>query len=147
MLDRLGDRAAVQAAAAAGGADELAHVLPRGDDTLLGSEFGGTDLSGGQWQRVAVSRGCMRQPELLVLDEPAASLDPQAEADVFRRFAALAADRTAVVVSHRLGSARLCDRILVLHEGRLVEQGTHEELLASGGEYARLWALQAQWYR
>jgi ATP-binding cassette subfamily B protein len=89
----------------------------------------------------------MREPDLLVLDEPTASLDPQAEADVFRRFAALAGNRTAVVVSHRLGSARLCDRILVLRAGRLVEQGTHDELLAAGGEYARLWALQAQWYQ
>jgi ATP-binding cassette subfamily B protein len=82
-----------------------------------------------------------------VLDEPTAALDPKAEADVFRRFAAMAGERTAVLVSHRLGSARLCDRSLVLRAGRLVEQGIHDELLAAGGEYARLWALQSRWYR
>gem|GEM_PF-2795108 len=116
----------------------------------------------------------MREAPLIVLDEPTASLDPQAVADVFRRFAATAggsggptrgrgrdegesggtAERgegsrpvTAVLVSHRLGSARLCDRVLVLREGRLVEQGSHDELVAAGAEYARMWALQAQWYR
>ena len=83
---------------------------------------------------------------LIVLDEPTASLDPQAEADVFRRFLAMSGERTTIVVSHRLGSARMCDRILVLKEGRLLENGTHGELLSQGGEYARLWALQAQWY-
>ena len=88
----------------------------------------------------------MRNAALIVLDEPTASLDPQAEADVFRRFLAMSGERTTIVVSHRLGSARLCDRILVLKEGRLLENGTHDELLSQGGEYARLWALQAQWY-
>lgn len=145
--ERAEDRAALVAAAARGGAEEVAAALPQGYGTLLTREFsGGTELSGGQWQRVAVSRGFMREAPLIVLDEPTAALDPQAEADVFRRFAAMADGRTAVLVSHRLGSARLCDRVLVLREGRLVEQGTHDELVAVGGEYARLWALQAQWY-
>ncbi len=147
-VERLGDHAAVQEAAARGGADEVASCLPAGYDTLLTREFsGGTDLSGGQWQRVAVSRGFMRDAPLLVLDEPTASLDPLAEAELFRRFAAMAEGRTAVLVSHRLGFARLCDRVLVLRGGELVEQGSHEALLAAGGEYARLWATQAQWYR
>ena len=88
----------------------------------------------------------MRRADLVVLDEPTASLDPQAEADVFRRFLAMSGGRTTIVVSHRLGSARLCDRILVLKEGRLVEDGTHDELVSRGGEYARLWDLQAGWY-
>lgn len=143
----LGDREAVVAAAVRGGADAVAEALPEGYDTLLTRQFsGGTELSGGQWQRVAVSRGFMRDAPLIVLDEPTASLDPKAEADVFRRFAAVAGGRTALLVSHRLGSARLCDRVLVLREGCLVEQGTHEALLAAGGEYARMWALQSQWY-
>ena len=88
----------------------------------------------------------MRNAALVVLDEPTASLDPQAEADVFRRFITMSGGRTTIVVSHRLGSARLCDRILVLKEGRLVESGTHDELLSRAGEYARMWALQARWY-
>jgi ATP-binding cassette subfamily B protein len=146
-FEPLTDPAAVAAAAERGGADEVAAALPDGYETQPTREFGGgTELSGGQWQRVSVSRGFMRDAPLSVLDEPTASLDPQAEADVFRHFAAMAAGRTAVLVSRRLGSARLCDRVLVLRGGRLVEQGTHEALVAAGGEYARLWALQAQWY-
>jgi len=146
--ERSSDRGAVAAAAAGGGADTVASALPQGYDTLLTREFsGGTDLSGGQWQRVAVSRGFMRDAPLVVLDEPTAALDPRAEAEVFRRFAALAGGRTAVLVSHRLGFARLCDRVLVLRDGRLVEQGTHDELVAAGEEYARMWEMQAQWYR
>lgn len=146
--EQVADQRAVESAAARGGADDVARALPVGYETLLTREFsGGTELSGGQWQRVAVSRGFMREAPLIVLDEPTAALDPQAEADVLRRFAAMAGGRTAVLVSHRLGSARLCDRVLVLREGALVEQGTHDELVAAGGEYARMWSLQAQWYR
>ncbi len=145
--ERMGDQAAVERAAHQGGAAPIAEQLPGHYHTLLTKEFaGGTELSGGEWQRVAISRGFMRNASLIVLDEPTASLDPQAEADVFRRFLAMSGERTTIVVSHRLGSARLCDRILVLKEGRLLENGTHGELLSQGGEYARLWALQAQWY-
>jgi len=145
--ERMDETEEVGRAARQGGADVIADRLPEGYGTLLTREFsGGTELSGGEWQRVAISRGFMRNAALVVLDEPTASLDPQAEADVFRRFLTMAGGRTTVVVSHRLGSARLCDRILVLQEGRLVEHGTHDELLSRAGEYARMWALQAQWY-
>ena len=145
--ERMGERTEIVKAARQGGADAVAGGLPEEYDTLLTREFeGGTELSGGEWQRVAISRGFMRQADLVVLDEPTASLDPQAEADVFRRFLSMAGGRTTIVVSHRLGSARLCDRILVLKEGRLVENGTHDELVSRGGEYARMWALQAGWY-
>ena len=145
--ERMGDQEAVEHAAHQGGAVPIAEQLPEHYNTLLTKEFaGGTELSGGEWQRVAISRGFMRNAALIVLDEPTASLDPQAEADVFRRFLAMSGERTTIVVSHRLGSARLCDRILVLKEGRLLENGTHDELLSQEGEYARLWALQAQWY-
>ena len=145
--ERMGDQAAVEHAAHQGGAAPIAEQLPERYHTLLTKEFaGGTELSGGEWQRVAISRGFMRNAALIVLDEPTASLDPQAEADVFRRFLTMSGERTTIVVSHRLGSARLCDRILVLKEGRLLENGTHGELLSQEGEYARLWALQAQWY-
>lgn len=146
--ERLGDRAAVEAAATRGGADEVAASLPAGYSTLLTRQFsGGTDLSDGQWQRVAVSRGFMRDSPLLVLDEPTAALDPVAEAEVFRRFTSMVQGRTAVLVSHRLSFARLCDRVLVLRGGELVEQGSHDALVAAGGEYARMWATQAQWYK
>ncbi len=145
--ERMGDPGEVERAARQGGADTVAGHLPEGYETLLTREFeGGTELSGGEWQRVAISRGFMRRAGLVVLDEPTASLDPQAEADVFRRFLSMSGGRTTIVVSHRLGSARLCDRILVLKEGRLVENGTHDELVSRGGEYARMWSLQAGWY-
>ena len=145
--ERMGEPGEIERAAHQGGADAVAGRLPEGYDTLLTREFeGGTELSGGEWQRVAISRGFMREGDFVVLDEPTASLDPQAEADVFRRFLSMAGGRTTIVVSHRLGSARLCDRILVLEEGRLIENGTHDELVSRGGEYARMWALQAGWY-
>lgn len=146
--ERLGDMRSIREASALGGADELAGALPGGFDTMLTRKFSdGTDLSGGQWQRVAISRAFMREAPLVVLDEPTAALDPKAETDVFKRFAAMAGSRTAILVSHRLGMARLCDRVMVLKDGRLIELGTHDELLAAGGEYARLWSLQSQWYR
>ena len=145
--ERMNEQPEVERAARQGGADTIARQLPDGYGTPLTREFsGGTELSGGEWQRVAISRGFMREAALVVLDEPTASLDPQAEADVFRRFLTMAGGRTTIVVSHRLGSARLCDRILVLKEGRLIENGTHDQLLSQGGEYARMWALQAGWY-
>ena len=145
--ERMGERSEIEHAARQGGADTVAGGLPEGYDTLLTREFeGGTELSGGEWQRVAISRGFMRRANFVVLDEPTASLDPQAEADVFRRFLSMSGGRTTIVVSHRLGSARLCDRILVLKEGRLVEDGTHDELVSRGGEYAHMWDLQAGWY-
>lgn len=145
--ERMQEPGEIERAARRGGADAVAGRLPDGYETPLGREFeGGTELSGGEWQRVAISRGFMRDADLVVLDEPTASLDPKAEADVFRRFLAMAGGRTTIVVSHRLGSARLCDRILVLREGRLVEEGSHDELVAGNGEYARMWALQAGWY-
>lgn len=146
--DQAGDMQAVRQASALGGADEVAAGLPSGFETPLTRRFtGGTDLSGGQWQRVAISRAFMRDAPLVVLDEPTAALDPKAETDVFERFAAMAGSRTAILVSHRLGMARLCDRVMVLQDGKLAELGTHEELLAAGGEYAKMWGLQSQWYK
>lgn len=146
--DRMDDMETIRRASALGGADEVAAGLPDGYETMLTSRFtGGTELSGGQWQRVAISRAFMRDAPFVVLDEPTASLDPKAETDVFERFAEMAGRRTAILVSHRLGMARLCDRVMVLRQGRLIELGTHDELLAAGGEYARLWTLQSKWYQ
>ncbi len=116
-------------------------------DTLLGREFGGKELSGGEWQKVAIARGMMRNSDVIVLDEPTATLDPLIEAEVFNRFLQMTKGRTAIIISHRVGSARLAKRILVLKDGRIAESGTHDELIEKGGEYARLFSLQAQWYK
>ncbi len=145
--ERMGDRRRLEAAVARAGAHDVLRALPEGYDTLLGPDVGGVDLSGGQWQRVALARGFFRDAELLVLDEPTAALDPHAELAVFERFAELARGRTAVLVSHRLGMARLADRVVVLSGGRVAEAGTHEELLRAGGEYAVMFRAQARWYR
>ena len=142
------DPAVVADAARRSGAEELAERLPDGYETPVGHILdGGQGLSGGEWQRVAIARAFTRHPELLVLDEPAASLDAVAEAELYRQFAELLEGRTALLISHRLGSARMADRILVLRQGRIVEEGRHDELLAARGVYAGMWEEQASWYR
>ncbi len=127
---------------------DLAAPAGGGTERLLGPEFGGTDLSGGQWQRLSIARGLFRsEAEWIVFDEPTAALDPLAELALFERFASLAAGRTAILISHRLGPTRLADRVLVLDRGRLVEQGPPQQLLAAGGLFARMFESQAEWYR
>ena len=123
--------------------------MQEGLDTQLGRWFQkGIELSGGQWQKVALARAFMREEaDILILDEPTAALDAEAEAAVFRRFRELAEGRTTVVISHRFPTVRTADRILVLDRGRIVEQGTHEELVAGPTRYARLFELQAEGYR
>ena len=142
------DPAAVADAARRSGAEELAQRLPDGYDTPVGHVLdGGQGLSGGEWQRIAIARAFTRNPELLILDEPAAALDAVAEAELYRQFAELLGGRTALLISHRLGSARMADRIVVLQRGRIVEQGRHDELVAVQGVYAAMWEEQASWYR
>ncbi len=142
------DMAVVRKAGRRSGADELSERLPNGYDTPVGHVLdGGQGLSGGEWQRIAIARAFTRDPELLVLDEPAAALDAVAEAALYRQFAELLEGRTALLISHRLGSARMADRILVLRHGRIVEDGRHDDLLATGGVYAGMWEEQASWYR
>ncbi|WJH33369.1 ABC transporter ATP-binding protein/permease [Paenibacillus sp. CC-CFT747] len=142
------DQEKIVKAASLGGVTDFLPLMPNGWGTMLTRQFsGGVDLSGGQWQKVAVSRAFMPNASLLLLDEPTASLDPVAETDAFRRFISILQDTTAILISHRLGLARYCDRILVLKDGKITEQGTHSELLLLNKEYARLWELQAQWYQ
>ena len=142
------DPAVVENAARRAGVDAITAHLPQGYDTPVGHVLdGGQGLSGGEWQRLAIARAFIRQPELLILDEPTAALDPMAEAEVYRQFGELLAGRTALLISHRLGSARMADRILVLKDGRIVEQGPHDDLVAKGGVYAAMWEEQASWYQ
>ena len=142
------DDLALAAAVARSGADEMAARLPGGLETPLGRDFHeGSELSVGQWQKLAIARAYLRDGEILVLDEPASALDAKAEAEVYRHFARMAEARTVILISHRLGSCRLAGRILVLRDGRLTEQGSHEELVSSGGTYAELYRMQAAWYR
>jgi ATP-binding cassette, subfamily B, bacterial len=148
-LARLSDDAAIQAAAERSGAGAIMRTLPKGYATILGKTFDedGCDLSAGQWQAFAIARAYVRDAAVLVLDEPTAALDARAEVAIYRQFRDVAQGRSALLISHRLGSARLADRILVLAGGRIVESGTHAELLASGGHYATLYRVQAEWYQ
>jgi ABC-type multidrug transport system fused ATPase/permease subunit len=127
--------------------EDLIASLDDGYDTWLGRQFGERDLSGGQWQRIALARAFYRDADLLILDEPTAALDPKAEQALFERFAALVQDRTAIMISHRLASARFADRILVIDQGALVEDGTHDDLMRRGGLYASMFTAQAEWFR
>jgi ATP-binding cassette subfamily B protein len=122
--------------------------LGSGLDHMLGRRFeGGANLSGGEWQKIALARAYMRDAQLLVLDEPTAALDARAEYEVFQRFSELTAGRMAVLISHRFSTVRMADRIIVLDDGRVEEDGSHEALLAAGGQYAELFSLQAKGYR
>jgi ATP-binding cassette subfamily B protein len=145
---RFGDRAAVQRAARAAGIHDALSGLPSGYDTILGpSYFGGSDLSGGQWQRMALARLFFRDAPIVILDEPTAALDPRAEADLYASMRTLFGGRGVLLISHRFASARTADRIYVLRDGRVHEQGTHDELIAARGYYAELFELQARQYR
>lgn len=127
------------------------QTFSRGLDTFLdpslGEEGTGVELSGGEWQKIALARALIRNPQVLVLDEPTAALDPQAEVELYQQFVELAAGRMTFLISHRIGSARLADRILVLDAGRIVEDGTHEALLDRDGLYAQFFRAQAHWYQ
>ncbi len=129
-------------------AEEVIKKLPNRYDQLLGSHFkGGVDLSGGEWQRLALARAYLRDAQLLILDEPTASLDARSEHEVFTRFAELTEGKMSLLISHRLSTVRMADRILVLENGRIAEQGHHDQLMKTGGSYAEMFELQAASYR
>ena len=142
------DRARIIAAAERSLADEVIQKLPQGYDQILGKRFRtGIDLSGGEWQKIAIARAYMRDAQLLILDEPTAALDARSEFGVFKRFKELSKGKTAVLISHRFSSVRMADRIVVLMDGAVEAMGTHAELLERGGRYAELFELQAAGYR
>jgi ATP-binding cassette subfamily B protein len=142
------DRARIEEAARQSGADDVIRGLPGGYDQVVGKRFRtGIELSGGEWQKIAIARAYMRDARLLVLDEPTAALDARSEFEVFRRFKELAHGKTAVLISHRFSSVRMADRIVVMADGHIEATGTHAELLAAGGRYAELFELQAAGYR
>ena len=148
LVEAMDDKVRIRDAAHRALADEVIDALPAGYDQLIGRRFKtGVDLSGGQWQKIAIARAYMRDAQVMILDEPTAALDARAEFEVFQRFKELSDNRTAVLISHRFSSVRMADRILVLADGRIEASGTHEELMIEGGRYAELFELQAAGYR
>jgi ATP-binding cassette, subfamily B, bacterial len=147
-VGHLEDMPRLERATQQGGAEPLVAQLDAGMETQLGRWFNdGAELSGGQWQKIALSRGFMREEaDILVLDEPTSALDAEAEHAVFERFQELTKDRTTIIISHRFPTVRMADRILVVENGAITEDGTHAELLAAGKTYARLYDLQARGY-
>ena len=148
QIDAMDDRTRIERAARKGMADDVVAGLPRGYDQVIGRRFkDGVDLSGGQWQKIAIARAYMRDAQVMILDEPTAALDARSEYEVFERFKELSDNKTAVLISHRFSSVRMADRILVLADGKVEASGTHAELMAQGGRYAELFELQAAGYR
>jgi ATP-binding cassette subfamily B protein len=147
-IDELHNPSRIATAAAQSHADAVIRKLPRGYKQMLGRRFdGGLDLSGGEWQKIALARAYLRDAQLLILDEPTASLDARSESEVFERFAELTEGKMALLISHRFSTVRMADRILVLEGGRIAEQGSHHQLMARGGRYSEMFELQAANYR
>jgi ATP-binding cassette subfamily B protein len=139
---------AILHAASESGADQVIERLPNRYEQLLGRRFeGGVDLSGGEWQKMALARAYLRDAQILILDEPTAALDARSESEVFQRFAELTEDRMALLISHRFSTVRMADRIVVLENGRIAEEGNHEQLIELGGRYSGMFELQAASYR
>jgi ATP-binding cassette subfamily B protein len=147
-ISRLEDRARIREAARHAGADAVIRRLPGGEETLLARGFeGAEELSGGEWQKIALARAFMRDAPILILDEPTAALDVRSEYEIYQRFVTMAEGRTTLLISHRFSTVRMADRILVLDDGRVIEEGDHHSLVAGGGRYAELYAMQAERYR
>ena len=147
-VEQVNNESAVIQAARRGQADAVVSQLSDGYETLLGRHFdGGTDLSGGEWQKIAVSRAFMRDAKILILDEPTAALDAESEYALFQRFKMLTQGVTTLLISHRFSTVRMADRILVIDEGKVLEEGTHEQLMNKGGRYATLYEIQSEKYQ
>jgi len=121
--------------------------FPDGIHTMLGKDFGGVDISGGQWQRLAIARGFYRSHNLIILDEPTAAIDPIEETRIYQKFAEISKGKTAVIVTHRLGSARIADRIVVMEQGKIVDVGSHDKLMEKPGKYREMYNAQRKWYQ
>jgi ATP-binding cassette subfamily B protein len=148
QIEKLAGMEQIIEAARKSGAHSIIENLPEGYETMLGRWFhGGHELSVGQWQKIALARAFMRDAEILVLDEPTASLDAETEYEIFRNFQELTEGKMAILISHRFSTVRMADRIVVIQKGRLAELGSHRELLRQEGIYARLFSLQAEGYR
>lgn len=122
------------------------RAFPQQYDTMLSADFDGVELSGGQWQKVAIARGLYRNHDFILLDEPTSAIDPVQETELYQKFREISKEKTSILVTHRLGSAKMADRIIVLDKGRIVEDGTHEELMKKKGKYKQMFDCQAQWY-
>lgn len=137
----------LKTAAEKGGFSAIAELLPDKYQTLLGKEFGGTNLSGGQWQKLAMARAFMKEADILIFDEPTASLDPRSEHEIFQKFAEVSKGKTAILITHRLGSVSMADQIVVLQAGMIIEEGSHDNLFQAGNAYHRLYSMQADRYK
>ena len=147
-IDEIDNEEKIIEAAKKGKADEFSDDFEQKYETLLGRDFdGGVDISGGQWQRIALSRAFMGDKPILLLDEPTSQLDPMAEAELYNEFAEMAVDKTALFITHRLGSTMITERILVISEGKIKEVGTHNDLMQANGIYAGMFNAQKQWYQ
>lgn len=147
-IDFIDDKDKIEYALKQAKADKFIDRLPEKENTLLGRDFeGGTDLSGGQWQRIAIARAFMGDKPILILDEPTSQLDPIAESNLYSEFAQMAKNKTSIFITHRLASTMITDKIFVISDGKVTESGTHEELIKSGGLYAKMFKSQKYWYR
>lgn len=140
------DEERIKAAAGVAGFEDTAEMIG-GYDAQIGREFGGAELSGGQWQKLAIARGLFRDAPIIILDEPTAALDPIVEYEILTDFTEMTRNRTSIIISHRIGICTRADRIIVMKNGRVAETGTHKELLEKGGEYRRMWSAQSDWYK
>ena len=125
---------------------EVDREMNMDSQVILSRDFDGIDLSGGQWQKIAIARGIYKKSRILLLDEPTSAIDPLQESRLYQTFLHLAEGKTCIVITHRLGLARIADRIVVLKDGKIAEKGSHQQLLEQRGEYARMWEAQAGWY-
>lgn len=145
-ISKIDNTDAIDVVAQSAGINLTDTSFPHGSQTMLSRDFGGVELSGGQWQRVAIARGLYRLHDIIVLDEPTAAIDPIEESRIYQKFIDISKGKTAIIVTHRLGSARIADRIVVMAGGKIVETGTHDELITKNNLYSKMYNAQAEWY-